>query len=195
MSSPPPINLPAIKTRGHRAATSELVQIVLNGITVLPLVQLHSSRNNFKFFQWKQQQERSPKQKRAPSHTLKARMSHLDNCEVVSQILLQGSLGLLTEWAVPARIRSHHSQIFDHNPCTTGVITTGAVDVPYDLEKITTFSLLTSPSTKDLGSDPDMPPCPDAVAVSVLLDPNKPMKYNVKETVRSSNPAFKGYRF
>lgn len=120
-------------------------------------------------------EERSP-QKRAPSHTLKARTSHLDNGEVVSQVLLQGSLGLLAEWAVPAKIRSHHSQIFDQNPCPTGVITTGAVDAAaYDLEKITTFSLLMSPSTKDLGSDPDMPPCPDAVAVSVLLDPNKPM--------------------
>lgn len=45
----------------------------------------------------------------------------------------------------------------------------------YDFEKMTTFSLLMSPSTKDLGSDPAMPG-EDVLAVSVLLDPNNPMK-------------------
>ena len=43
----------------------------------------------------------------------------------------------------------------------------------YDFEKITTFSLLISPSTKDFVSDP---PMPDVAAVSVLLDPNRPIK-------------------
>ncbi len=44
----------------------------------------------------------------------------------------------------------------------------------YDLEKMTTFSLLTSPSTNDLGSDPPMLG-DEVLADSVLLEPNNPM--------------------
>ena len=55
-------------------------------------------------------------------------------------------------------------------------MTTDALDLAaYDFEKMTTFSLLISPSTKDLGSDPAMP-VEDELVVSVLLDPNRPMK-------------------
>ena len=60
------------------------------------------------------------------------------------------------------------------------------------MEKITTFSLLMSPSTKDLGSDPPML-ADEVSADSVLLEPNNPMYRTVKVTASNNSPVFQGY--
>lgn len=103
-------------------------------------------------------------------HNARMLISHLHNCKLAAEVLLQSSLGLLAERAVSAKkVRVHRLRRDRSEGKATANFT---ARYAYDLEKITTFSLLMSPSTKDLGSDPAIS---ELFVDSLLLVPNNPM--------------------